>query len=101
MSSYIDLHNILVETLGNNQVYFQPPESFKIKYPAIVYALSDIKNNFADDKVYKQSHFYEVTVIDKDPDSEIVKKISNLPKTKFNRHFKSDNLNHYVFTIYY
>lgn len=84
-----------------NNVYFQPPESLKLNYPAIVYKRSDIRNTFADDEVYKQSHFYEVTVIDKNPDSEIVNKVSKLPGIRFNRHFRSDNLNHDVFTIYY
>jgi hypothetical protein len=84
-----------------NNVYFQPPESLKLNYPAIVYKRSDIRNTFADDEVYKQSFQYELTVIDKNPDSEIVNKVSKLPKVRFNRHFQSDNLNHDVFTIYY
>lgn len=84
-----------------NNVYFQPPESLKLIYPAIVFKRSDIRNTFADDEVYKQSIFYELTVIDKNPDSEIANKVSKLPGIRFNRHFQSDNLNHDVFTIYY
>ena len=48
-----------------------------------------------------QSFAYEITVIDENPDSEIVKRISMLPKCRFNRHYVSDNLNHDTFTIYY
>lgn len=92
---------MLVNILGSRNVYFQPPETLKLQYPAIVYTRSDIRNTFADDEVYKQSFLYEVTVIDKDPDSAIVGKLSKLPRIRFNRHFKSDNLNHDVFTIYY
>lgn len=82
-------------------VYYQPPESIKMQYPAIRYTRSDIRNTFAADTVYRQSHFYEVTVIDHDPDSVIVEQISKLPKVRFNRHYTSEGLNHDVFTIYY
>lgn len=101
MENRVKLHEKLVEILGSRNVYFQPPETLKLQYPAIVYTRSDIKNTFADDEVYKQSCFYELTVIDYDPDSEIVSKVSKLPKIRFNRHYASDNLNHDTFTIYY
>ena len=42
-----------------------------------------------------------MTVIDKNPDSEIVGKVSALPNCKFNRAYQKDNLNHYVFTLFY
>lgn len=101
MESRLELHELLVNVLGSRNVYFQPPESLKLQYPAIVYQLSDINNNFAGDGVYKQSHFYDLTVIDYDPDSEIMHKLSKLSKVRFDRHFIADNLNHYTFRIYY
>lgn len=101
MESRLELHELLCETLGSRHVYFQPPDSVKMKYPAIVYSRSNISNTFANDSVYKQSLAYAVTVIDEDPDSEIVEKVSRLPMCSFDRHFTSDNLNHDVFTIYY
>lgn len=99
--SRLNLQTLLEEILGSEQVHFQAPESGKMTYPAIVYALAGIDNTHANNDVYMQSKSYEITVIDYDPDSEIVNKVSKLPKCRFNRHFKSDNLNHYVFTIYY
>lgn len=101
MEGRLELHEKLVEILGSRNVYFQSPESMKLQYPAIVYTRSDIRNTFANNEVYKQSHFYELTVIDYDPDSEIVSKVSKLPGIRFNRHFAKDNLNHTTFTIYY
>lgn len=101
MESRLELHELLCETLGSRHVYFQPPDSVKMKYPAIVYSRSNISNKFANDSVYKQSLAYAVTVIGEDPDSEIVEKVSRLPMCSFDRHFTSDNLNHDVFTIYY
>lgn len=101
MASRLELHELLCEVLGSRYVYFQPPSSIKMVYPAIVYSRNEIGNKFADDSVYKQSWRYTVTVIDEDPDSEIVERMSKLPKCKFDRNFTSDNLNHDVFTIYY
>ncbi len=72
-----------------------------MNYPAIVYEREDIENTFADNEVYMQSHAYKVTVIDKDPDSEIVQKVSRLKTAEYVTHFTSDNLNHDVFTIHY
>lgn len=101
MDSRLELHEILCDILGSRHVYFQPPSSVKMVYPAIVYSRNSIGNDFANDLVYKQSLGYTVTVIDEDPDSNVVEKISRLPMCRFDRHFTSDNLNHDVFTIYY
>lgn len=101
MNNRIKLHELLCEALGSRQVYFQPPESVKMKYPAIVYSRNRIDNEHADDGVYIQSPSYSITVIDKNPDSEIVENISLLPRCRFDRHYISDNLNHDTFTIYY
>lgn len=92
---------MLEDILGSRNVYYQPPSSIKLNYPAIIYSRSDIPNRFADDKVYKQDRVYELTVIDYNPDSEIVSKVSQLPMCRFSRHFTSDNLNHDVFILYY
>lgn len=96
-----ELHEILCEALGSRNVYFQPPESIKMRYPAIVYSRDDIDNSFANNSVYMQSLAYSVTVIDSDPDSEVVDRVSKLPRCQYDRHYKSDNLNHDIFTIYY
>ncbi len=95
------LHEKLKAILGSENVYYQPPETVNIRYPAIVYSRSNIENTHANNKVYYQKTFYEVTVIGKQPDSETVNKISLLPFCRFNRHFVSDNLYHDVFTLYF
>lgn len=101
MSSRTNLQNKLEEILGSENVYFQPPASVNINYPAILYFRKDIENVPANDDVYLQRHAYEVVVVDKKPDSEIVERVSLLPLCSFDRHYKSDNLNHDVFTLYY
>ena len=101
MENRLALHEELCNILGSRNVYFQPPENIKINYPAIVYARHKIENLHADDIVYKQNKSYQITVIDRDPDSEAVNKISQLPMCTHNTNFVSDNLNHDVFTLYY
>lgn len=101
MGKRLDLHAELIKILGCDHVYFQPPESLKIKYPAIVYSLSDISNDHANNHAYKQDRYYMVTYISKEPESAVVDKLSWMDCTKFNRSYRADNLNHTVFTIYY
>jgi hypothetical protein len=85
----------------NCRAYFQPPASVQMKYPAIVYGLNDVENTFANDGVYLSAKNYSVTVIDKDPDSELVDKVLSIPTCRFDRSYKKDNLNHYVFEIFF
>lgn len=101
MASRLELHEVLCKLLGSRNVYFQPPASVKMQYPAIVYERSDIQTIHANNDTYLQSLQYQVTVIDKNPDSEIVTKVSQLPKCRFDRHYAADNLNHDVFTLYF
>ena len=100
MHSRLDLHEMLCDILGSRNVYYSPPASVKMSYPAIVYTRKDIGNTHADDSVYKQTHSYSITIIDGNPDSDIVERMSCVPKCKFDRHYVSDNLNHDTFTIY-
>lgn len=101
MSRRLELQTLLETILGNRNVYYQPPASVMMRYPAIVYSRYDIENVHANNNVYAQYTAYSVTVIDKNPDSEFVKKISMLPLCSFDRHYVADNLNHDVFTLYY
>lgn len=102
MASRLELHEELCALLGTRNVYFQSPESIEMEYPCIVYALSGIDKNNANNKAYKTDKRYELTYMDYDPDSELPDKIlSHFVKCSFDRMFVSDNLNHWVFTLYY
>lgn len=101
MKNRLELHEILCSLLGSRNVYFQPPESVKMSYPAIIYELDDINNSFADDVVYLSKKRYKVTVIDKNPDSLIVWKLAALTTSAFCGHYTSENLNHDIFTLYF
>lgn len=101
MDSRLTLQTMLEELIGSRNVYFQPPESIRLNYPAIVYSRNEIRNKHADNVVYMQNHSYELTVIDEDPDSDVVERVSQLPLCRHNRHYKSDNLNHDVFILFW
>lgn len=100
-SKRLELHEILCDILESRNVYFQPPESVKMKYPAIVYSVANINSKRADDGVYLSRRQYSVTVICKDPDTDLVDKVAALPLCDYDRHYTADNLNHDVFTLYY
>lgn len=101
MSRRTDLHHTLERVLGSRFVYFQPPNGKKFDgYPCIVYNLNNADDWHADDKIYSRHYSYTVTYITKDPDDPRRDLIDDLPYCRFNRFFTSDNLNHFVYTIY-
>lgn len=101
MSSRLDLHSLLVDMLGSEHIYYQPPENLKLEYPAIVYSKSRIDKRSANDSAYKLNTRYELIVIDKRPDNPVIEKLLALPYCSYDRNYESDNLNHDVLTIYY
>ena len=101
MGSRLQLHTLLCSILGSSHVYFQPPPTVSMNYPAIVYTRYTISSEFADNIIYKKMTAYTITVISKDPDNDIFSKVSELPMCKYDRGFTSDNLNHDVFILYY
>jgi hypothetical protein len=101
MDRRLELHELLCELAESRNVYFQPPSDVRMNYRAIVYNRKGIDNTYANNSVYKQDVPYELTVIDHDPDSDLVKKVSRLPRCRHDRHYTADGLNHDVFTLYY
>lgn len=97
----IQLQMILENILGSRNVYFEPPETIKMKYPCIVYTLDDIYSIHADNISYNNTKSYSITVISKDPDNDIAEKILELDKCSFDRRYTSDNLIHDVLTLYF
>jgi len=96
-----DLQDVLVELLGSDNVYFQPPPSIGMKYPCVVYQRDFTNTLFADNKPYKNRKRYQVTIIDPDPDGDTADKVAELPMCLFARFFTSDNLNHDVYNLFF
>ena len=101
MATRLELHNKLQELLGSNHVYYQSPENIKMEYPAIRYSRSDVISHHADNMNYANINRYEIIVIDKRPDNNVIRKILELPLSSYDRHYVSDNLNHDVLSLYY
>lgn len=101
MGQRLQLQAKLVEILGSPHVYFQPPASVKMQYPAIVYHRDYELSQHADNSPYHRRKRYMVTVIDEDPDSGIPDKITALPMSTFVRHFTLANLNHDIINLYF
>lgn len=99
MGQRLQLHQLL-ETFTEN-VYFQPPTNIQLKYPCIIYKRDFAETKFADDKPYNHTLRYQVTIIDRDPDSDIPSKVAAMPMSLFNRFYTADNLNHDVYNVYF
>lgn len=97
-----DLDKILREILGQHKLYFSPPNGMKMTYPCIVYELSNTDVQHADNKPFITFDRYTITVIDRSPDSKIRDAVLHtLDRVSLDRSFTLDNLNHYVFTLYF
>lgn len=96
------LHNTLKALLGSDRVYFQRPPRHKIPaYPAIVYRRSGAESIHGDNIPYLRLTQYEITVMDQDPDGWVAEKVAALPGARFSRHFRANDLNHDVYTLYH
>ena len=96
----LDLHEELCAVLGSRNCYFDPPST--LEYPCIKYELDDIDVQHADNKPYFYNHRYQVTIIDKDPDSTIYQRLlEHFSSCTFDRPLINDNLYHWIFVLYY
>lgn len=107
MGTRLELHTVLADILGcpergeECRVYFRPPASKEMRYDCIVYERSRIDPVFANNAPYSLRNRYQVTVIYRNPDSNLPHKIASLPMCAHARHFTADNLNHDVFDLYF
>ncbi len=102
MKGRLTIHQGLKTVLGSSNVYFQPPETSKIKYPAIIYNLSDYNHRQADNKNYLNFERYTATYVHKDPDVDLTDEMfKTFSMCRFDRRYVKDNLYHDVYSIYY
>lgn len=113
MGSRLELQEKLKQFVGNGNVYFEPPEGYKMSFPCIVYKLSGADVLRANDTIHRFVKRYSVTYISTDvdegeswrPSAKEGGLIENFLRTfehsSFERPFKSDNKMHFVFSLYY
>lgn len=99
--SRFELQEILEKIMNSDNVYFQPPENIKLRYPCIIYNKSDEDQRYADDLKYLRFNVYEIVLIDYDPDSPFQEDLSDLQYCTFDRFYVSDNLNHFSYRLYF
>jgi hypothetical protein len=102
MAERLKLHQELCELIGSKNVYFDPPENIKLKYPCFIYE-SDVP---FDVKANNHSYFfmkrYSVTYIDTNPDNDMTEKmLKHFMLISAGNPYVSDNIHHYPFDIYY
>lgn len=97
----LELHEELCEVLGSRNCYFSPPSN--MKYPCIKYEEGIPSKDYADNIVYRYKKCWILTIIDTDPDSGIRERLEKHFKMylSFDRPYTADNLNHWVYTLYY
>lgn len=102
MVNRLNLQAKFEEILESRNVYFQPPASVLMRYPAIRYTLKDFRTKSANNSAtYISNTGYECILITKEPaDEKCLGQIFSIPYCKFGRYYCVDNLHHYTFTIY-
>ena len=101
MADRLDLQSMLEELLDSRNVYYQPPESTKMKYDAIKYSKKTIVSTYANDAKYSMMDCYELIVIATRPDHPVIKKLLMLPYCSYDRRYIADGLYHDVLTLYF
>ena len=101
MATRVELQSLLEELNSSRNVYYNPPTNLKMSYPAIRYKLSSMQPTHADDGKYLNRKRYELMVICKESDPDVVDKLLELPYCSLSTPYQSDNLNHYPLTLYW
>lgn len=102
MASRLDLQTKLEELIANRNVYFQPPSTVSISYPCIIYNIGNGDVKRANNNLYSYTNNYQLTMIYKKPMVDIIETmLRSFQMCKLDRTYVSDNLYHYVFSIYF
>ena len=99
-----ELHQLLKSLYinGTPHVYYQPPKDQMLVYPCIIYKLDDMPPIHADNNPYHIGHRYQVTVIDRNPESPLKERVASIPTARMRSSpYAKDNLHHFIFSIHY
>lgn len=85
-----------------DNVYYKDPRSKNMDYPCIKYDLADIVTRRANNSIYHDEKRYTVIYITSNPDDPLIDNMLRLvPKISFERQYKSGNLYHNVYEVYF
>lgn len=97
-----ELNDKLIAILGTENVYYNPPESVKMKYDAIVYSPAKASTVKADNRRYFKMKQYDGLIISRNPELELVEDFDTYFEfCDMGKPYTADNLWHWPFTIFY
>lgn len=99
MVSRLKLQDLLEETIGNTNVYSNPPSS--MNYPAIKFKRTKIDIKYACNANYILKQRYLLTLITLTSSDDLITKLLELPYCTYDSEYKSDGLYHTIFTLYF
>lgn len=86
---------------GALRTYFQKPGKDGLLYPCVLYNRDRSQVVHADNIKFFLKKRWTVTVMDRNPDSDIPDLVEALPWSELDRTFIADGVNHWVFTLFY
>jgi hypothetical protein len=92
--SRLQLHDLLLASLGNENVYFQPPSNIQMKYPCVVYKRKKVTESLAGGIKYSRWKEYDVTLISSKPDDPILETLLDIERSSFVTSFNREGLYH-------
>ena len=95
----LTLHQALIDVLGSRNVYYNPPETLKMEFPAIVYKLDFIEPIHADNKNYLDWTTYKIFVVSSKPDHPAIRKILNMEMTRYSTSYTREGFYHTVIIL--
>lgn len=103
MGQRLNLHEELVDLAGSSfTVYFQPPEGTQIKYPCVIYERDSGDADYANNRTYRFTQRYQITVITRDADCDLPEEIlRHFSMCRMDRTFVTGNLYHHTLNLYY
>ena len=97
-----ELREIQKTCLGYHNTYFGPIEGTRLKYDCVIYKMTTMDENKANNKTYVNRPVYDVTVISRNPETPVPWAIQNhFERCSPGKFFVTENLYHFPFTIIY
>lgn len=95
-----ELINHFKTVVGIPNIYYEPPEDVKMKYPCVRFQRRRFATQQADNVNYIVHEQFEATLIYKAPDSPLPRRLlMSTPMCSHDRHYTASNLSHDVYII--
>lgn len=99
-----DIRDILYTIHDTKNVYYNPPSSIQMKFPCFRFEMNNTDIKYADNVSYMRTKRWTITYISRDVEDidPVIKEMLDAFKyCTQETQFKSDNLQHVVFNLYF